>query len=411
MNDCQRLREAKAITWRSHCAFSQRSALCSFGGMCVCVSLSESSGPVRGPRPTNLNDRIMAPARQAHDRGDERIGGLCGDSGEGAADVQGGATRPPAPSLQPVRRRGAGRRVTRWLARLVCVLASRGGAAKAADRDCSTSPAGAKALTETACPPRRPNLNPDVRYFKVTVGAGGADSVYTSLISPSNATCSGTQGSHICSAPLDNIVTYKAFSGQGCVPDESNNNWADLSARFSKSVVVCKPCDPGDYWVGIIHHSPSAMGCDFIMFTPKISSSDAAASCTFDPVPANAVVEATDTCAAGLVRVKEVGCPFQHTCLLDNCINMCVFGYCQDVFFLGASALAGLLLCGLFSCCVLCICRRSWKRKLKKVEDDMRDMASKPYGVSVVDDGADSDQDDFVPDLLPPTFFVRDRDD
>jgi hypothetical protein len=291
------------------------------------------------------------------------------------------------------------------------VLVLHRGAAQAATRDCSTSPAGARDIAETACPPRRPNLNPDVRYFKVTVGAGGADTVYTSIISPSNATCTGTQGTHICSAPLDNIVTYQIYSGQGCVPDGANNNWADLGARFSKAVVVCKPCAPGDYWVGIRPHNPASMGCNFKMFTPKISSSDAAASCSFDPRPANAVIEGTDTCAAGLVRVKEVGCPFQHSCLLGTCMNMCLLGYCQDVFFLGAAALAGLLLCGLFSCCILCICRRSWKKKLKKVEEDMRDLASKPYGVSVVDDGDDSDQDEFVPDLLPPTFFVRDRDD
>jgi hypothetical protein len=41
----------------------------------------------------------------------------------------------------------------------------------------------------------------------------------------------------------------------------------------------------------------------------------------------------------------------------------------------------------------------------------MREMVSKPYNITVEDDLRDSDKEDEVPDLLPPTFFVRDRED
>jgi len=34
-------------------------------------------------------------------------------------------------------------------------------------KDCSTTPAQALDVKETACMPKRANLNPDVRYFKV----------------------------------------------------------------------------------------------------------------------------------------------------------------------------------------------------------------------------------------------------
>lgn len=267
------------------------------------------------------------------------------------------------------------------------------------------------AVSERACLPPRANLNPDVRYFKVTVPAPGADMVYTSLISPNNSTCSGKDGSHICTAPFDTIVTYKTFTGQFCLPDENNNNWVDLSARFSKSIVICKPCPAGDYWLGLRHHTPG-MPCDLKLFTPKMTAPNSQVACTFDPLPADSMILQTDTCGAGLVREKPVGCPFEHTCLLGTCWNKCYFGYCQDYFFLGAAALAGLLLASLLSCCILLLCRRRWKRKLQLAEDNIREMVSKPYNLTVVDDdGADSDKDEEIPDLLPPTFFVRDRDD
>ena len=327
------------------------------------------------------------------------------------------------------------------------------GPAVAAKIDCSVQSTQGTvfrdgAIIERACQPPRANLNPDVRYFKVTVAATvrdciaephrtfrtllssastpagkrtltqmyacarqGADMVYTSLISPDNSSCTGSQGNHICSAPVDNIVTYKAFTGQACLPDEKNNNWADLSPRFSKSITICKPCSPGDYWLGLQLHD-KAMACDLKLFAPKLESTAAGASCALTALPTNALVVSTDTCAKGLVREKPVGCPFAHTCLLGTCMNQCHFGYCQDVFFLGAAALAGLILCMLFCCLpVLVLCRRSWRRKLKLAEDHIREMVAKPYQLTVVDDdGMDSDKDE-VPDVLPPTFFVRDRDD
>jgi len=290
------------------------------------------------------------------------------------------------------------------------------GPAVAAKIDCSVQSTEGTvfrdgAIIERACQPPRANLNPDVRYFKVTVAAAGADMVYTSLISPDNSSCTGSQGNHICSAPVDNIVTYKAFTGQACLPDEKNNNWADLSPRFSKSITICKPCSPGDYWLGLQLHD-KAMACDLKLFAPKLESTAAGASCALTALPTNALVVSTDTCAKGLVREKPVGCPFAHTCLLGTCMNQCHFGYCQDVFFLGAAALAGLILCMLFCCLpVLVLCRRSWRRKLKLAEDHIREMVAKPYQLTVVDDdGMDSDKDE-VPDVLPPTFFVRDRDD
>ena len=162
---------------------------------------------------------------------------------------------------------------------------------------------------------------------------------------------------------------------------------------------------------GIRHHVPSSMGCNFKLMTPKLSSSAASASCTLDPRPTNQAVEAVTTCVAGLVREKVIGCPFQHTCLLGICYNRCYFGYCQDLFFLGAAALVGLILSTMFNCCLLCYCRRKWQRKLKVAEGQMREMVSKPYNITVEDDLRDSDKEDEVPDLLPPTFFVRDRED
>ena len=219
-----------------------------------------------------------------------------------------GARRPP---LRAHRRRRLAARAAAggcWLVPLVLVLHR--GAAQAATRDCSTSPAGARDIAETACPPRRPNLNPDVRYFKVTVGAGGADTVYTSIISPSNATCTGTQGTHICSAPLDNIVTYQIYSGQGCVPDGANNNWADLGARFSKAVVVCSRVRLATTGSGSAPTTPPPWGATLRCSRPRSRRLTQRHRAPSTPGPPTQSLKAPTPAPPGSCGSKRSGAPF-----------------------------------------------------------------------------------------------------
>lgn len=131
------------------------------------------------------------------------------------------------------------------------------------------------------------------RYFKVTV-SGEADQVVTSIITPTTASCSGQGDGYICTAPPAEIVAYSVYSGQGCSPNAENNNFADEGARFSKSVVVCKPCVAGDYYLAL-KPLRSDMGCDFKIFLPKITGTS---TCEIDTSPSSL----PSVCSKGLVR-------------------------------------------------------------------------------------------------------------
>eukprot|EP00960_Hanusia_phi_P068910 766963-Hanusia_phi.AAC.6 len=111
---------------------------------------------------------------------------------------------------------------------------------------CTSSPS-VEYISQSSCV----NASSSVQYFKVSV-FGSAQQAYTTLISPSDATCSGQGSQYICTAPANNIVRYPAnnlveppdeyessyqvYVGEGCLPNIQNNNWADLSTRFSKQV-------------------------------------------------------------------------------------------------------------------------------------------------------------------------------
>ena len=113
------------------------------------------------------------------------------------------------------------------------------------------------------------NNQQSIRFFKVLVDQPGAEEIYTSVISPFNASCSGIGSSFICTAPLDTVVVYNTFSGIGCLPDIKNNNFADTSTRFSKHIIVCKPCLAGkEYWIGLQLLNES-MSCSFKMALPR----------------------------------------------------------------------------------------------------------------------------------------------
>ncbi len=107
------------------------------------------------------------------------------------------------------------------------------------------------------------------RFFKINVSPPGADEVFTSILSPKNATCIGFGSNFVCTASPDHIVAYNVYTAAGCLPNEQNNNFADTSIRFSKQIVVCKPCPPGDYWIALKPLSPN-MSCSFKMFIPRL---------------------------------------------------------------------------------------------------------------------------------------------
>ncbi|EKX54112.1 hypothetical protein GUITHDRAFT_150154 [Guillardia theta CCMP2712] len=87
--------------------------------------------------------------------------------------------------------------------------------------------------------------------------------------SPADATCSGQDSQFVCTAPVNNIVSYQVYVGEGCLPNSNNNNWADMSNRFSKQITICKPCRRNNYWIGIKLLDPT-MNCNFKLYVPKL---------------------------------------------------------------------------------------------------------------------------------------------
>jgi hypothetical protein len=116
-------------------------------------------------------------------------------------------------------------------------------------------------VAESRCP------TSNFRFYRISVTSPGADQVYTSILSPVNATCLGLGAEYVCSANPDNMVVYSVYSAFSCLPDDQNNNFADTSARFSKQIVICSPCPPGDYWLALRPLSAN-MTCSYKLFIP-----------------------------------------------------------------------------------------------------------------------------------------------
>lgn len=188
------------------------------------------------------------------------------------------------------------------------------------------------------------------RYFKVTL-SGDAEQVVTSLIAPATASCSGSGTGYICSAPPDAVVAYSVYSSRGCGPDAGNNMFADESARFSKSVVVCRPCSAGDYYVAL-RPLRSDMGCNFKMFLPKVTGG---ASCEVDPSPAKPT-----TCSDGLKRGTTCNAGKQvdgFACLFGSCNMWGWYGLAAGIGFFPVLVLIPLI----------CLLRSHYKKRIADV--------------------------------------------
>jgi len=264
------------------------------------------------------------------------------------------------------------------------------GQATVTRRDCAlasgeTAPAS---FSDIACP--LGGTAASLRLFKVTLG-GPADEVTTSIISPDNAVCSGTGAGYLCSAPASNVVAYSVFTAQGCTPDSNNNNFADETARFSKSVVVCRPCVAGDYYISL-RPIRSDMSCNFKLFLPKVTGDGA---CTVDPAPS-----VPPACADGLVRGSTCDVGVQA----DG--YSCLFGSCNMWGWYGLALGLGLFPC-IISIPLFLMIRAGYLRQIKDAgaaQIGFQHNLDKNQG----NYGGDSDDDAAVPDELPPTFFVND---
>lgn len=281
-----------------------------------------------------------------------------------------------------------------------------------------TAPGDAFSIVEKQC---APGVLSRWHYFEVTLSGGSADEIYTSIISPSNASCSGSGSQFQCAPSHGPSAGYLAMVGQGCAPDELNNNWADLTPRFSKHVTICKPCSAGSYWLAF-KLLRMDMACDIKVFAPRGSKqSSSAGSCTITSRTSSGGAVEESACATGLQRAP-LDPVIEEECPLPDGLA-CLFGICTEWVWLVVSLGVGLVP----TCCmgvVTCVFRRKWKREEAVEEEDLlyaeaaqgpqyintNDVVVQDLNTATLAKELDSDAEDGdLPDQLPPTFYVNDR--
>mmetsp|Transcript_27194 Transcript_27194/g.42515 ORF Transcript_27194/g.42515 Transcript_27194/m.42515 type:complete len:455 (-) Transcript_27194:20-1384(-) len=273
--------------------------------------------------------------------------------------------------------------------------------------DCTaSSDTAALPFTETVCPT---DGSAGIRYFKITAQNVGGDHLYTSLLSPGNISCTGAGSGQLCvPEPAYYAPVYQVMSGQGCKPDLNNNNWADLSTRFSKQITVCKPCSPGEtYWVAL-KLLRTDMPCDFKFQGPKLQRQNGtAAACVVDLNPPAADIGGASTCASGILRI---GNEPAEVCNSQDGYG-CLFGSCNRwwwfIFWLAMGLIPAFCLAP-----VIYWQAKNLTKKDRWGDDDMGPVGAYSNEVIVQNDAPkeyDSDREDEIPDALPATFFVTDR--